>query len=53
MKKKKISSCKKIYESFINFTDDNTKKISFKIYKDADIGLEKEHFNKILKINVI
>jgi hypothetical protein len=48
---RKISSEKKIYTSFINFTDNNKKKHAFKIFREEDIGMNKK-YSELLRINV-
>ena len=50
-KYRKVNSCKKNYNSFISFYGRNQERIYFKIYRDSDLGIDK-NYNKILKIHV-
>jgi hypothetical protein len=51
IKYRKVSSCKRIYESILDFFDENRKGYSFKLYKDEDIGID-EKYKDLLVINV-
>jgi hypothetical protein len=46
--RRKVSSCKKIYESFLYFTDENKQSHVFKVYEDVSIGFDCR-FNQVLK----
>jgi hypothetical protein len=46
--RRKVSSCKKIYESFVTFTDENKQPHAFKVYEDVSIGFDCR-FNQVLK----
>jgi hypothetical protein len=48
-KKRKVSSCKKIYESVLTFHDSNNKPHFFKVYNDTETGFD-QRYSQILKI---
>lgn len=48
-KKRKVSSCKKIYESVLTFHDSDNKPHFFKVYNDTETGFD-QRYNQILKI---
>ena len=49
VKKRKISSCKKVYESTLVFHDSNSKPHYFNVYNDSETGFD-NRYNQILKI---
>jgi hypothetical protein len=48
-KKRKVSSCKKVYESVLTFHDSDNNPHFFKVYNDNDTGFD-DRYNQILKI---
>ena len=47
-KKRKVSSCKKVYESVLIFHDSTSKPHYFKVYNDGETGFD-SRYNQILK----
>lgn len=47
-KKRKVSSCKKVYESVLTFHDSNSRPHCFKVYNDNETGFD-NRYNQILK----
>jgi hypothetical protein len=48
MKKRKVSSCKKVYESVLIFHDSSSNPHYFKVYQDNETGFD-NRYNQILK----